>query len=116
MVVGCMNVHLVNEAKREAFIRMVDERLHLTVCGVVETWLKDEGVTMQEVLRGRKYSWFGKDRVGRRGGGIGVVVASSLTAKVAKPSRSEIFSGWRFAWTVYGSSGLCTCNLKTVKE
>jgi len=77
--IGCMNVHLVNENKRRQFIRLVLDGLD--ICAVTESWLKDSSTVMEKELMDTNWQWFGRDRVGKRGG-IGFLISKRLRAKI----------------------------------
>ena len=44
---------------------------------------------MEERLRGTDWVWMGRDREGRRGGGVGFLARREAEVRVAKTSRSE---------------------------
>ena len=60
------------------------DNLKLGLCGVVESWLKNSSEVMDSELLGTEWIWVGKDRKGRRGGGLGCVVKKALKPRVMK--------------------------------
>ena len=68
---------------------LIEHWVRADVCGVVETRFKDDGAQLVEELRSSGLQWFGKDRKGRPGGGLGFLVRTEMRAKVWKVSRSE---------------------------
>ena len=87
--VGCMNLHLVNENKRRQFIRLVLDGLD--ICAVTESWLKDSNSVMGKELMDTNWQWFGRDRIGKRGGGIGFLVNKRLKAKILSNCESTLW-------------------------
>ncbi len=83
------NIHLVNGFVRQAFVNIVKES-DLSVCGVVETWMKNKCEIMQGELFGTEWEWFGKGRIGRRGGGLGFMVRRELKPRIPKASTENI--------------------------
>ena len=62
----------------------------LSVCGVVESWLKDSSSVMDAELYGTEWQWFGCDRQSRRGGGLGYLVRRALKPRTPKPGNECI--------------------------
>ena len=87
-VLGFRNIHLRKEDNRKKLMGLIQEA-KLTVCGVVETWLKKKENLMESLLEGSEFIWLGKHRIGREGGGIGFVVSRRVKPKLAKVSKSE---------------------------
>ena len=85
-----MNVHICWEGNLRKLLRIMSGNINLTVCGVVESWLREGRYYMDNELSGSDFVWIGKDRPRRRkGGGIGFLVRRECKAKVAKISASE---------------------------
>ena len=90
MRIGSVNMHLAKKQKRkEELVYLIEHWVKADICGIVETWLKDNGEELIAELKESELQWFGKDRKGRRGGGIGFLVRKDLQAKIAKQSKSE---------------------------
>jgi len=81
-----MNIHVVKGSKRNSFVQMKNWA-KVDLCAVVESWLKDEGMVKELIVGG--WEWFGKDRAGSRGGGIGFLVKRELGVTVPRSSKSE---------------------------
>lgn len=78
-----MNIHLRKASKRQLFLKAV--RDCLDVCGVVESWLQESSNIMDAELYSTEWCWFGKDRKGRRGGGLGFLARKSLKPRTPGP-------------------------------
>lgn len=89
MRIGSVNMHLAKKQKRKELVYLIEHWVKADICGIVETWLKDNGEELIAELKESELQWFGKDRKGRRGGGIGFLVRKELQAKLAKQSKSE---------------------------
>ena len=88
--IGLINCHISNRDNLEKFLVAVS-LMKLDICAVVESWFKGgegEG-RMEERLRGTDWVWMGRDREGRRGGGVGFLARREAEVRVAKTSRSE---------------------------
>ena len=87
---GTVNIHLTKnkKKKRREFIGVIEHWIRIDICGVVETWFKDNGRMLEDDLKNSEYQWFGKDRKRRHGGGVGFLVRKNLQAKVIN-SNSE---------------------------
>ena len=85
--VASMNIHLVKDSKRKSFVQMKNWA-KVDLCAVVESWLKGSEDLVKDLIVGG-WDWFGKDREGRRGGGIGFLVKRELRARIPRGSRSE---------------------------
>src|SRR5690242_10760003 len=85
---GSANMHLTNKMKAQEFLQIMEFWIRTDICGVVESWLKDDGREVNEELKNSELQWFGKDRKGRRGGGVGFLVRKNIQARVLN-SKSE---------------------------
>ena len=81
-----LNIHLVNIVKRQAFLKAISSS-EVALCGIVESWLQDSSGVMDAELYGTEWVWFGKDRKGKKGGGIGFLARRSLKPRRYKPSK-----------------------------
>jgi hypothetical protein len=88
--IGIVNCHISKKSNLDNLVIVV-KLMKLDICAVVETWFKKgEGKQkMEGALRSLNYEWLGKDREGRRGGGVGFLVKKGLKVRVAKTSRAE---------------------------
>ena len=84
---GSANMHLTRN-KSQDFIQIMEHWIRADICGVVETWIKDDGQEIREGLKDSEFQWFGKDRKGRRGGGVGFLVRKNIRVRALK-SKSE---------------------------
>ena len=87
--VGVQNIHLASRTTRQSFVSTVKES-KLSVCGVVESWLKGSSNIMDAELFGSDWVWFGKDRMKRKGGGLGFLAKKSLKPRLPKPGKESI--------------------------
>src|SRR5690242_20007689 len=87
---GTVNIHLTKKKKRREFIGVIEHWIKIDICGIVETWFKDNGSALEEDLKKSDFQWFGKDRKHRHGGGIGFLVRKKLQAKVLKSSGENL--------------------------
>ena len=62
----------------------------IDVCGVVESWLQNSNEVMNLELLDLEWHWFGKDRIGTRGGGLGCLVKRSLNPRVLSSESDNI--------------------------
>jgi hypothetical protein len=85
-----VNIHLTRKKKRREFIGVIEHWLKIDICGVVETWFKDNGRALEEELKNSDFQWFGKDRKHRHCGGIGFLVRKNLQTKVINSSSENI--------------------------
>ena len=67
--IGSVNMHLTKKQKRKELVYLIEHWVKADICGIVETWLKDNGEELIAELKESELQWFGKDRKGRRGGG-----------------------------------------------
>ena len=61
----------------------------LDICAVTESRLKDSNTVMEKELVDTNWQWFGRDRIGKRGGGIGFLVSKRLKAKILSMRNCE---------------------------
>ena len=87
--VGVQNIHLASRTTRQSFVNTVKES-KLFVCGVVESWLKGSSNIMDAELFGSDWVWLGKDRMKRKGGGLGFLAKKSLKPRLPKPGKESI--------------------------
>lgn len=66
---GVQNIHLATRLVRQSFVNTVIKS-DLSVCGVVESWLKGSSGIMDAELFGTDWVWFGKERQGRTEQGL----------------------------------------------
>lgn len=92
-----MNVHLSDVVNRQRFLAAIKQGTNLSVCGVVESWLKNGSAVMAGELLGSEWKWYGKDRKGRVGGGVGVLVKSELSPKLLSSKNENLL------WVELGS-------------
>ena len=97
--VGSINMHLADEWKRRQILEVVTRRSQLQVCGVVESWLRRSNEVMEAELLGSDWIWVGKDRKGRRGGGIGILARKKLNPKLLASKNENIL--WVGVGSVY---------------
>ena len=88
MTIACWNIHLQNNWKRDKFVDFISKHTSIQLCAVVETWLKDSDLIMEKQLEDTGFTWIGKDREGRRGGGVGFMVKDNLNPKKVSESRN----------------------------
>src|SRR5690606_23242888 len=43
MRIGSVNMHLAKKQKRKEFVYLIEHWVKADICGIVETWLKDNG-------------------------------------------------------------------------
>src|SRR5437868_15401974 len=88
--IGVVNCHISRITNLDKLLIVV-KFLKVEICGVVETWLKGgEGEKkMEKILHETEWTWVGKERKGRRGGGVGFLVKKEVRARVAKTTRAE---------------------------
>ena len=86
--VGVQNIHLTSRTTRQSFVNTVKES-KLFVCGVVESWLKGSSNIMDAELFGSDWVWL-KDRMKRKGGGLGFLAKKSLKPRLPKPGKESI--------------------------
>ncbi len=101
---GTVNIHLTRKKKRREFIGVIEHWIKIDICGVVETWFKDNGRALEEDLKESDFQWFGKDRKHRHCGGIGFLVRKNLQAKIVKSSSENLM--WITVHESLCSSGL----------
>ena len=85
---GSANMHLTKRKKSQEFLLIMEHWIRADICGVVESWIKDDGQVIREDLKDSEFQWFGKDRKRRRGGGVGFLVRKNVQARVIN-SKSE---------------------------
>jgi len=66
----------------------VTGELNLDVCGVAESGLVDRMYFMEAELYNSEWSWYGKERKGRRGGGLGFLVKKVLKPRIVRASKN----------------------------
>lgn len=88
-IIGIINCHVSKKSNLDELLVVV-KLVKVDICAVVETWFKrGEGkARMQEGL-GDEYVWVGKDRKGRKGGGVGFLLKKGVEGRVAKQSKAE---------------------------
>ena len=84
--VGLVNCHISDKNNMS-----VVNSMKLDICGVVETWFRGkEGKARRDgILQNTNFVWVGKDREGRRGGGIGFLVRKGVKLRIPKGGRAE---------------------------
>ena len=83
-------------SKRENLERLliVAKIMKIDVCGIVETWFKGKGEEgeegeVEDRLRDTEWEWVGKNRKGRKGGGVGFLIRRGMKWRVPKRSKAE---------------------------
>ena len=51
MRIGSVNMHLAKKQKRKEFVYLIEHWVKADICGIVETWLKDNGGVNSRVER-----------------------------------------------------------------
>ena len=89
---GTINCHTRVEINREQLLYTLSEVAGVDICALTETFLKEEDRSAIEFMTEESgYSWIGKERLGRKGGGKGFFVQKSIIWKEESTSQTRAF-------------------------
>ena len=89
---GTVNCHTRVEINREQLLYTLSEVASVDICAVTETFLKEEDRPAMEFMTEKSgYSWVGRERLGRKGGGKGFFVQKSVSWKKESTGKTQAF-------------------------
>ena len=89
---GTVNCHTKVEINREQLLFTLSEVAMVDICAVTETWLKEEDRQAIDFMTEKSdYSWVGRERVDRKGGGEGFFIRNSVNWKKDNTGKTQAF-------------------------